>query len=351
MTGCDHTEYTVYGHIDLMPQAIEFLAGVLLTQEFSPSDLEREKLILEREILEGAPEDTHPRSSQWRLFWEELLGGPNANLSRKSRIKRLKKTRPEAVKEFIASQYCTDRAALGVVAPGGAQQTLESIRAKLDQKGRENRGSTRRTANGNPPTLRTCIDNWENTWVSLFAVIPDTSQATRLSARLLAENLGNGPHSLLFDWFRTRHSVAYWATASSYSWLSKTVVQAFLSVPIRKLSWTLDHLERIVEEACDYGMTRAAFESLKLNFMRRYETQVDHAPGVASAYAYDALRTEPIEPNLIQNQIDALRSLTVNDFNQHAKSILHPQNRRLFVGGKVGLFRRRNLRRRVKRWE
>lgn len=349
LTDRDCTYYMVHGHVDQLPAALEMLAKILYEHRFSSEDFERERRIVKAELGETDPHNVASRQVAHEQFWGRLLNDPNAKLSPGAKLRKVGRLTEDHVNAFVAAYYLPDNSSVSVVASVAREELIQRLRqafgSPVDPRKRPSR-APRQTAK--QKRLTVSFDTSHHAWVNLVSLSTDTSSVMRLAGSMLAHQLGGNPNSEFFKWFRTIHGELYHVGASCDAWLHFTNFQTLLSIRKRKLFWALDFLLGRMDELHAHGISEEEFHRAKVSLRRQSQMLADDAQRYAASICYANLRTQPDGSSDPWKTSKRLESLTHDQANQAIQELLAPENRRLFVGGRVWPMTYWRLRRRMR---
>ncbi|MDI7774710.1 pitrilysin family protein [Asticcacaulis sp. EMRT-3] len=211
-TGYEHTRFEVRGLTSLLPLALEVVSDLMFRPVLDGSELEREKKVIEQEILEAydTPDDHVFDLLQGAMFEGQALGRPILG-SKAS----LKPARPESLRAFAETLYAPHRIVICVSGGITAQEVYEVARGLMEpvapHKGFEAPDRLRFTPGRVIQTRRIEQANLTLAFDAIGRLDPDI-----IPLRLFSEILGGGMASRLFQEARESRGLAYaidaWAT-------------------------------------------------------------------------------------------------------------------------------------------
>ena len=211
-TGYEHTRFEVRGLNSLMPLAFEVVADLMFRPVLDGEELEREKKVIEQEILEAydTPDDHVFDLLQGAMFSGQSLGRPILG-SKKS----LKPAGPNVLRAFSQGLYAPRQIVICVSGGIDAQEVLTAAQTAMDGVAAYDSlpapAPLRFTAEHAVQTRRIEQANVALAWQGLSRYDRDI-----IPLRLFAEILGGGMASRLFQEAREARGLAYsidaWST-------------------------------------------------------------------------------------------------------------------------------------------
>jgi predicted Zn-dependent peptidase len=193
----------------------------------------------------------------------------------------------------------------------------------------------------------TSFDLAPTVWINVAYATCNTSPPVRIAADLISHHLGGGFHSDVFKRFRRERGAAYLVGTTDYPWLGCTAINCFVSVQKNAVHDALGYLLNRMEAHFAGGITQEQLDALKVRVMRGREMEMDSPGPLASYLAYEALRPEENALSSSAARLRVLEAMTLSDLQYAAKTLLAPEGRSVFVGGRVGPLAQFRIRRRL----
>lgn len=348
MTAADYTIFSIVGHADGLPLAMEFFANIVAPLQVSSEDFEREIPIMRCELVDSAPSGVSARQRRLDRFYSRLNKNPHWKVSVAKEQSLLSQVSLDAVRQFVGQQYVPRNAALAVVAPNTTDETEASLRSTF---GMQETPVDRANANDQPipPVARFnwSYDTAPTVWICLHYGSNDTSPLARLVAQQIASRLGGGPEGEMFKQFRRQSGAAYNASAECYCWFDHTSISSFVSVNKSDVhsavAFLIDQFRNLAFE----GLNQDWLDRERTKMRRQLDVEMEDPHSMAAAMAYEALRADQSKLLWSEEYFQLLESATEEDLQAKASSLLADENLRCFLGGNVGPILRWRIRRLV----
>jgi predicted Zn-dependent peptidase len=346
-TAYDFTLFTVRGHVEHLELALKFIGNVLQREPRTADEIAAEGSIVRHEFGEDT---VSSREVALDRYWRASLGDPQWKVTRSNLRSIAKRLTADVVNSFLMERYHPSNARLAVVAPldpGAVRRSLENVLASEPQRQRyENVASV--AAPRTPRRITISVDPFKYAWVYFFYVVDRTDIVTRLTAMALSDRLGHGPHSELFQRFRTNRPLAYSVYADDHLHLGRTAIYCHTAVPGRSVKDSLNILLDCETDVRTKGFTAEELQGIKRNMILNKELHLDYPEHLAAHLAYEALRPPDEVLLLPEDHVQRISNMTLQEVNDTARAILCPANRFTFIGGRVGPFTRWHIRRKLR---
>lgn len=345
-TGFEITEYTFSGHVDESELFLQFFQNVMRSREVFDHDIAEERDVFRHELQSQRAESRRSRSLG--RFRRRVSGDPHWRREQSGTRRALRRLTPNSLTQFKQEYYQPTNASLAIVAPiapGDLQSLLESnlkihpITNSIAPVRHE------RPLSHRPLTLS--FDLHEYAWVDIIQFIGCTSLKTRLAADILANILGGGQDSLLFQGLRTERRLAYCVYSDHMCYLTRTGIHSYVEVHVHKLQEALGFVLACLDEIAQQGISQSQLESQKRRIIRWHEMELDSPAAFASYVAYALLRVESGERFRLDRWREVVDELTLEEVNEVASNLLARRNRQTFIAGSIGPLGRFKIRRQL----
>lgn len=346
-TSSDHTEFQAFGHIEQLTELLEFLVHILSNAPAESDQVRAEHLIFFHELSGRRPTK---RQSAQRHFHCRINGDPNwrhdhANLS----WRRVTRFNADQVNAFRSKYYTISNARLALVTPLAHDELHLRLAERFGMLAKP--ASDSQVGSRTPvesPRFKLYLDSHSYAWLDIVQKFDKTDPVTRISADIMARVLGGGPSSKMYQHLRVNRRLTYDGRASHHNWLSHTTVNCFCSIASRSANETLEYMASLLDGIVEQGITAEEFESEKVRLRRWHELSLENPLGLVSYLAYAAHRP-CAEASLHSNAyLNTLNALTLSALNESAAELLSSKNRHIFLAGRLNIFARFALRRRLR---
>jgi predicted Zn-dependent peptidase len=347
MTAYDRTEFSVCGHANDVEHALKFVANIVQNRPVTAEEIAGERSVFQHELNDG---DTPARRTlQLDSFWRRAVGDPNWRTSHTKRHVKTARLTTERINSFKSTYYHPTNARLAIVSPFAPDHLRSRVEEYLPRDVAYDPAMENKERAGGTPTraLTVCRDAYGYIWADVFYCVRSTDLTLRLTADIIGNLMGGGPHSELFRTLRSERGLVYHVYADDWAYLSCTAMHCFLSVHKRSVYEALGYIVGRLNEIAARGITAEQLEREKQRITRWHEVATDHASGLASYLAYEAFRADDSIFQRADFHSHAVANLTLEQVNQAAAQLLTAQNRVTFVGGRVGPIARMRINRRL----
>jgi predicted Zn-dependent peptidase len=344
-TGSEVTSWHITGHVDQLDVALQLVANVLRPEPLSSTQLDAEKRIIGHEYANHAE---GRREAALNSYYAKAFGMANRYNARYFR-KCLSKITPHEISAFQRNFLQPTNARLAIVSPANSSTLCSALEQYLgpdtpseaSEAGRPNRRERERV-------IKIYSDRYRYVWLTSSHILASTTPQMRLVAEIVTDLLGGGPHSHLFRGLRDERSLAYDVGTWKSQHLTIASVSCHTTVHCRSaleaLRLMLEHQNAISRE----GLTNEQYEQARARIRRYHEMGVDHPQGLSWYLAFEALRNPEDQLLNASQLIGTIMKLSLEDANHHAKELLAPKNRSVFVGGMLWMLGRWRARRLIR---
>ena len=348
-TGYEHTTFSFAGHIDHLPKSLSLIKSILKNEPCSSKEFLAEKEIFQHELVESLDRST--REERLDTHRRMSMGDPNWELDGDAQIERMKSFHMEEVESFRQEVFANSKAALAIATPWHSEEAIATIQDNLDKhvqrKFRSEFIDYPTAPNQHHMTLSS--DPWEYVWIQLTVAVSDHDYQTQLTAWILAQLLGFGPHGLVFQKLRHEQSLAYDVSATQWSILRRTAINSSCSVPRSKVIKALKGILGLHDQLAYEGIGAEKLDEIKRLTIRLYEMEMDWPGQLVYHLAYNTLRKDNEDDLTIEDYPNLISELQLDELNATAAKLLAPENRYLFVGGRLSWLQVRRIRSRFGR--
>jgi zinc protease len=323
---------------------LKFIANILENLPRSAEEIAGERQIFRHELTAAAPQAD--RDAVLERYWRATLGDPNWKIGRKRQLWRINRLQPDSINSFKSIHYRPANAALSIVGPIAADElsvALERLTQMPPVDVPADSSPKRKQKKLRQVTLS--VDVFGYAWIYLTHIVESADPITRLTAQVVANLLGGGPHSELFRRLRMERQLAYAVYADDLHYLRRTAIYSHTTVASRSVREALRFILEAENNLATRGLTADQLEFARRRLSRGHELQMDYPDHLAAYLAYEALRPPAdalLEPD---GYLEQLLSLTLAQANTAAATLLSPSNRFSFIGGRLGPFSRFRIRR------
>ncbi len=342
-TGSEVTAWYITGHVDQLNSALQLCANVLRPEPLSSTQIDAEKRIIGHEY---ANRREGRRGAALNSYYAKVFGTASSYNARYLR-KCLKKITSDEISAFQRDFLQPANARLAIVGPANSSTLCTSLEQYLGPDTAPETSEVRRpNRRERERVIKIYADNYRYVWLISSHIVASTTPRMRLVAEIVGDLLGGGPHSHLFRGLRDERSLAYDVGTWKARHLDFTSVSCHSTVHCRSaleaLRVMLEHQNAISRE----GLTEQQFEQARAQIRRYHEMGIDHPQGLSAYLALEAHRIPEDQLLNASQLIGTLTKLSLEDANHHAKELLAPRNRSVFVGGMLwvrGRWRARRL--------
>ncbi len=273
-TSQEYTGYWAKAQNEKLPQLLDIVSDLYLNPIFNAEELEKERGVIIEEI--NMYEDMPMRRVQ-DLFMEVLYGDQPAGwdiAGRKEIVRRLKRDDllvyrskhyvPQATVVVVSGDFNIKKAVKDVTNIfGGLKKRAKGARLKTREHQKK-------------PALLFKFKESDQTHLVLGVRIFDIFDERRYALQVLADILGGGMSSRLFQRLRNELGAAYYIHASSELFLDHGYLSVSAGVDNRKIELViktiLDELRRVTKEPIGLAELKKAKDHLIGNFLLGLET-------------------------------------------------------------------------------
>jgi predicted Zn-dependent peptidase len=204
VTGYERTSYQVRALAGGLPLGLEIIADLIRRPTLDPEELRREKKVVGQEIAEAddTPDDAVFEAAQAAAFTDQALGRPVLGA-----LATLKPARPADLEAWRARLYAPDRLVVsiaGAVDPDAALRRVEALLGDMPAPEIPEPAPAQFIGGYRARTRRL-----EQSHLVFLLPAPGSRDPDYFAFRLLAEILGGGMSSRLFQEARERLGLAY----------------------------------------------------------------------------------------------------------------------------------------------
>lgn len=307
-TGYERTSFQVralQGGLDLGSTVI---ADLLLRPTMDEADLVREKQVVGQEIAEAAdtPDDLVFDLAQGAAFADQALGRPILGT-----VKSIGAATPQTLGDWRAALYAPE--ALVISAAGAVDEDELLALAERDFG-----GAVGAAASGPEPTaftggVRTVAKRLEQANVVLLLPAVGVRDPDYFALRLLAEILGGGMASRLFQEAREKRGLAYAIDAYSETYADVGVLGVFAGCDAKGAAElaqvTVDELRALTDPVGEAELARAKAQLKGSMFMGRESAlaRAEQAAGQVLMFGHT------LDPNAVAAEVDAVSARQLAD--------------------------------------
>ncbi len=307
-TGYERTSFQVralQGGLDLGSTVI---ADLLLRPTMDEADLVREKQVVGQEIAEAAdtPDDLVFDLAQGAAFADQALGRPILGT-----VKSIGAATPQTLGDWRAALYAPE--ALVISAAGAVDEDELLALAERDFG-----GAVGAAASGPEPTaftggVRTVAKRLEQANVVLLLPAVGVRDPDYFALRLLAEILGGGMASRLFQEAREKRGLAYAIDAYSETYADVGVLGVFAGCDAKDAAElaqvTVDELRALTDPVGEAELARAKAQLKGSMFMGRESAlaRAEQAAGQVLMFGHT------LDPNAVAAEVDAVSARQLAD--------------------------------------
>ncbi len=307
-TGYERTSFQVralQGGLDLGSTVI---ADLLLRPTMDEADLVREKQVVGQEIAEAAdtPDDLVFDLAQGAAFADQALGRPILGTA-----KSISAATPQTLGDWRAALYAPETL---VVSAAGAVDEDELLALAERDFG----GAVGAAASGPEPTaftggVRTVAKRLEQANVVLLLPAVGVRDPDYFALRLLAEILGGGMASRLFQEAREKRGLAYAIDAYSETYADVGVLGVFAGCDAKDAAElaqvTVDELRALTDPVGEAELARAKAQLKGSMFMGRESAlaRAEQAAGQVLMFGHT------LDPNAVAAEVDAVSARQLAD--------------------------------------
>lgn len=245
-----------------LARAFDLLADLLSNPVFAEKDLKREQKVIIEEIkmTEDAPEDFLGEIFNEKLFPENALG-----LSIAGTAKTVRTFDSETTKKFHAENFNARNLIIAAAGNLEHEQIVELAEKFFVQKSKKNQNRKSKTENPKiaAPILIKKNKNLEQAHLIIATPFVDAKSERRYAADLLANVLGGGTSSRLWQRVREEKGLAYSVGASAAMYLDCGVFQIYAGTSPNQTADVLDISIKELRDVVKRGITAEELELVK----------------------------------------------------------------------------------------
>lgn len=338
-TAPQRTAFYTSGHRDFLQQSLRLLASILEVRDIDSQACQHEREIVYQEMFDNEPASLCERTAAfWRLC-DRVNGDPNWRYDYQERMKSIKNLSSEEVNAFRTAYYRADQAALAIVAPCDMTESRQMVEELFGAIASQENPPTTIVETSDwkeVPEFNFHFDLWPNIWLQVTNTAPDAQAVTRLAASMLSHLLGGGEHSEMYARFRKESAEAYNATADYDALKNHTSITSFVSINKKSAVDALEFLIERGQQFADEGIDDKLREGLLERIRRRWEMRMESHFRLAEYISIEALRAEGSSMIDLRPNSEILNRTTKEELCAATGRLFDPQNRKIFVGGRIG---------------
>ncbi len=346
-TSHEYTFFGIQGHVDQLNLGLKFMANIVECAPRTAEEIAFERQIFRHELAAAAPQAD--RDAVLERYWRATQGDPNWKIGRRRQLWRVKRLQPGSMNSFKSVHYRPENAALAIVGPVSADELWVALE-RLGQMSPSDAAaaSSLKRSPRKLSQVTLSVDVFRYAWIYLTHIVESADPITRLTAQIVTDLLGGGPHSELFRRLRMEQRLAYAVYADDLHYLRHTAIYSYASVPSRSVNEALEIMLKVENDVAKRGLTADQLEFAKHRLCRDHELHLDYPEHLAAYLAYEALRPSAdalLDPD---SYLEKLSSLTLAQANTAVATLFSPTNRYSFIGGRLGPYSRFRIRRKLR---
>ncbi len=343
VTEWEQTYFPVFGHRDLLTTALPFYASILKGLEFDQKALESELAVIWQEM---SGYDESPADLELRRITAQILGDPSLGLPYPNNIRNLSRTPLPAIQDFARQRFSPASAVLTAVSANPPEEMKTLLSDQL--------GGLAGNSDFHKHASMVDVAGHNQLIAKYFRgpqVLLVVSQAYRPRNRhplaavaMLAELLGGGPHSVLFQKLRRDQPLSYDVGADVTVLSNALLFQCYATVDRRTARTAIEQMLDVLIQFANEGVPQATFELARSRLLHSLDLLEDDSIGLCSWLSHEAWMSDGHDLITPETYRDEVKQLAWEDFVQVVRDILKPEFRTTTLFGGIGFLLKRRVR-------
>ncbi len=301
---------------DQLPRAFDLIADMLVNPRFDDSDLKAEQKVIieEMKMIEDSPEEYLGEIFSEAFFPDHPLG-----ISIAGTPKTVKSFDSETTRKYHSEVF---NAANLVIAAAGNVEHSEIVELAAQAFGTPSACVGKAAHTPTPPTLASPIlikqnSNLEQAHLVIATPFPSATDARRYAADVLANIIGGGTSSRLWQKVREERGLAYNVGASSISYQDCGMFSIFAATSPEQVEEVVDLSIAEMRAVVNDGVTEGELELAKQQAVASILLSLEDSASRAAALAQGEMthgRQVPVEETLAN--LDAVTTYDVHSLAQ-----------------------------------